>query len=164
MAQWTGVQRDYTSPIRRATDAGLQCAIHAIGDRTVQQAIDCLSQIPDLRSRRHRIEHLEITTPKTRKGLAIRIVASVQPAHLDPATFDGWPEMLGIQRCKRAFAYQEFVDAGAHLSLGPMPHCGAPRIAQSLRCYYSEIVYSPPCKIRLAVSRRPVRAIAAGLV
>ncbi|EKV17711.1 hypothetical protein PDIG_13710 [Penicillium digitatum PHI26] len=108
-----------TKAIRRATDAGLQCAIHAIGDRTVQQAIDCLSQIPDLRSRRHRIEHLEITTPEDAKRLGqFGIVASVQPAHLDPATFDGWPEMLGIQRCKRAFAYQEFVDAGAHLVFG----------------------------------------------
>ncbi|KAJ5517581.1 Amidohydrolase 3 [Penicillium expansum] len=86
--------------IRRATDAGLQCAIHAIGDRTVQQAID-------------------YNNPEDAKRLGqLGIVASVQPVHLDPATFDGWPEMLGIQRCKRAFAYQEFVDAGAHLAFG----------------------------------------------
>ncbi|OQE82727.1 hypothetical protein PENNAL_c0035G00419 [Penicillium nalgiovense] len=105
--------------IRRATDAGLQCAVHAIGDRTVQQAIDCLSQIQDLPSCRHRIEHLEITTPEdTRRLGQLGIVASVQPVHLDPATFGAWPEMLGIQRCKRAFAYQEFVDGGAHLAFG----------------------------------------------
>ncbi|KAJ5398371.1 hypothetical protein N7465_008860 [Penicillium sp. CMV-2018d] len=105
--------------IRRATDADLQCAIHAIGDRTVQRAIDCLSQIPNLPACRHRIEHLEITTPKDARTLGqLGIVASVQPVHLDPATFDGWPEMLGIQRCGRAFAYQDFVDAGAHLAFG----------------------------------------------
>ncbi|KAJ5837179.1 Amidohydrolase 3 [Penicillium robsamsonii] len=105
--------------IRRATDAGLQCAIHAIGDRTVQQVIDCLSLIQDLPACRHRIEHLEITTPEDAKRLGqLGIVASVQPVHLDPATFDGWPEMLGIHRCKRAFAYQEFVDGGAHLTFG----------------------------------------------
>ncbi|KAJ6131699.1 Amidohydrolase 3 [Penicillium samsonianum] len=105
--------------IRRATDAGLQCAIHAIGDRAVHQAIDCLSQIQDLPSCRHRIEHLEITTPEDAKRLGqLGIVASVQPVHIDPATFDGWPEMLGIHRCKRAFAYQEFVDGGAHLVFG----------------------------------------------
>ncbi|KAJ5366052.1 Amidohydrolase 3 [Penicillium concentricum] len=105
--------------IHRATDAGLQCAIHAIGDRTVQQAIDCLSQIQDLPACRHRIEHLEITTPEDAKRLGqLGIVASVQPVHLDPATFSAWPEMLGIHRCKRAFAYQEFVDGGAHLTFG----------------------------------------------
>lgn len=108
-----------TAAIRRATDADLQCAIHAIGDRTVQQAIDCLSQIRNLPACRHRIEHLEITTPKDVRRLGqLGIVASVQPVHLDPATFGGWPEMLGIQRCKRAFAYQDFVDAGAHLAFG----------------------------------------------
>ncbi|KXG51496.1 Amidohydrolase 3 [Penicillium griseofulvum] len=105
--------------IRRATEAGLQCAIHAIGDRTVGQAIDCLSQIEDLPACRHRIEHLEITTPEDAKRLGqLGIVASVQPVHLDPATFDAWPEMLGIKRCKRAFAYQEFIDGGAHLAFG----------------------------------------------
>ncbi|OQE35511.1 hypothetical protein PENCOP_c013G00324 [Penicillium coprophilum] len=46
------------------------------------------------------------------------IVASVQPVHLDPATFGAWPEMLVIHRCKRAFAYQEFVDGGAHMTFG----------------------------------------------
>ncbi|KAJ5500883.1 Amidohydrolase 3 [Penicillium fimorum] len=105
--------------IRRATDAGLQCAIHAIGDRTVQRAIDCLSQIQDLPACRHRIEHLEITTPEDAK-------------RLDPATFDGWPDMLGIHRCKRAFAYQEFVDGGAHLTFGtdapPAEHHALPNL------------------------------------
>jgi predicted amidohydrolase YtcJ len=111
--------KPFGAAIHRATKAGLQCAIHAIGDRAVQQAIDCLSQVPNLAACRHRIEHLEITTPEdaTRLG-QLGIVASVQPVHSDPATFDGWPEMLGTQRCKRAFAYQEFVDGGATLAFG----------------------------------------------
>ncbi|KAJ5795358.1 hypothetical protein N7457_001957 [Penicillium paradoxum] len=105
--------------IRRATDAGLQCAIHAIGDRTVQLAIDCLSEVHNLPSCRHRIEHLEITAPEDAKRLGeLGIVASVQPVHLDPATFGAWPEILGARRCERAFAYQEFVDGGAHLAFG----------------------------------------------
>ena len=109
----------FAAAIRRATNAGLQCAIHAIGDRAVQQAIDCLSQVPNLPACRHRIEHLEITTPEDAKRLGqLGIVASVQPVHLDPATFGGWPEVLGQQRCKRAFAYQEFVDGGAALAFG----------------------------------------------
>ncbi|KAJ5998229.1 hypothetical protein N7522_009889 [Penicillium canescens] len=107
------------SAIHRATDAGLQCAIHAIGDRTVQQAIDCLSQISNLPIHRHRIEHLELTTPEDANRLGeLGIIASVQPVHLDPATFGAWPEMLGSQRCKRAFAYRDFVDGGAALVFG----------------------------------------------
>jgi hypothetical protein len=105
--------------IGRATNAGLQCAIHAIGDRTVQQAIDCLSQIPDLRNCRHRIEHLELTTPEDAKRLGdLGIIASVQPVHSDPATFGAWPDLLGLQRCKRAFAYREFEEGGARLVFG----------------------------------------------
>lgn len=105
--------------MHRAAKAGLQCAIHAIGDRAVQQSIDCLSQLPNLHLGRHRIEHLEITTPEDAKRLGqLGIVASVQPVHLDPMTFGDWPEMLGPKRCERAFAYREFVDGGAPLSFG----------------------------------------------
>lgn len=105
--------------IRRASEAGLQCALHAIGDRTVREAIDCLSQIPDLRNHRHRIEHLELTTPEDAKRLGdLGIVASVQPVHSDPATFGSWPDLIGPDRCKRAFAYREFVDGGAPLVFG----------------------------------------------
>ncbi|CAG7999258.1 unnamed protein product [Penicillium olsonii] len=105
--------------ILRASEAGLQCAIHAIGDRAVKQAIDCLSMVPDLSSCRHRIEHLEITTPEDAKRLGqLGIIASVQPVHLDPATFGDWPEVLGPERCARAFAYREFVEGGAPLTFG----------------------------------------------
>ncbi|CAI7663305.1 unnamed protein product [Penicillium bialowiezense] len=105
--------------MHRAAKAGLQCAIHAIGDRAVQQSIDCLSQLPNLSTGRHRIEHLEITTPEDAKRLGeLGIVASVQPVHLDPVTFGDWPEMLGPKRCERAFAYREFVDGGAPLAFG----------------------------------------------
>jgi predicted amidohydrolase YtcJ len=107
------------SVIRRATDAGLQCALHAIGDRTVRDAIDILAQLPNLRQCRHRIEHLELTTQEDAKRLGdLGIVASLQPVHLDPATFDSWPELLGADRCKRAFAYRDFADGGAPLAFG----------------------------------------------
>ncbi|CAG8052912.1 unnamed protein product [Penicillium salamii] len=105
--------------ILRASGAGLQCAIHAIGDRAVTQTIDCLSLVPNLSACRHRIEHLEITTPGDAERLGqMGIVASVQPVHLDPAAFGEWPDMLGPERCKRAFAYREFVDGGAPLAFG----------------------------------------------
>ncbi|KAJ5223256.1 Amidohydrolase 3 [Penicillium chermesinum] len=107
------------SAIRRATQSGLQCALHAIGDRTVQEAIDCLAEIPHARERRPRIEHLEVTTRADAKRLGdIGIIASVQPVHSDPATFEAWPQLIGDERCKRAFAYRDFVDNGAPLAFG----------------------------------------------
>jgi predicted amidohydrolase YtcJ len=101
-----------------ADKAGLQCAIHAIGDRAVHQAINVLSQV-GTPGRRHRIEHLEMTTSEDAKRLGqLGITASVQPVHSDPMLFKAWPTLIGEHRCKRAFAYKEFLDGGAPLAIG----------------------------------------------
>ncbi|KAL2847451.1 amidohydrolase 3 [Aspergillus pseudoustus] len=108
--------------IRRADSAGLQVAIHAIGDLAVHQSINLLSAVntQDLaRPRRHRIEHLELTSPEDAKRLgALGITASVQPVHSDPAFFKAWPGLIGEDRCKRAFAYNDFLHGGATLAFG----------------------------------------------
>lgn len=101
-----------------ADKAGLQCAIHAIGDLAVHQAIDVLAQV-GTPGRRHRIEHLEMTTSEDAKRLGqLGITASVQPVHSDPMLFKAWPTLIGEHRCKRAFAYKEFLDGGAPLAIG----------------------------------------------
>lgn len=101
-----------------ADKAELQCALHAIGDKAVRQAIDILSEV-GTPGRRHRIEHLEITTSEDAKRLGqLGITASVQPVHSDPALFKAWPDLVGQDRCKRAFAYKEFLDGGAPVAIG----------------------------------------------
>jgi predicted amidohydrolase YtcJ len=68
---------------------------------------------------RHRIEHLELTAPEDAKRLGqLGITASIQPVHSDPAILRAWPKLLGPERVKRAFAYSEFSDHGAHLAIG----------------------------------------------
>lgn len=108
--------------VRRADEAGLQCALHAIGDKTVQHAVRALGTLAEdgsNRDRRHRIEHLELTSPEDSRKLGIYgITASIQPVHADPAIFTAWPTLIGIERCKRAFAYKEFADNGAPLAIG----------------------------------------------
>lgn len=102
---------------RKADEAGLQCAIHAIGDKAVHQAVNVLSGLTP--GRRHRIEHLELTSPEDAKRLGqLGITASVQPVHSDPALFKGWPSLVGPHRCNRAFAYREFLEGGAPMALG----------------------------------------------
>lgn len=104
-----------------AAAAGLQCALHAIGDATVRMAINALATLPTPSNSnpRHRIEHLEVTHPDDAKRLGdLGITASVQPVHADPAILRAWPGLLGARRCGRAFAYGEFVEHGARLAIG----------------------------------------------
>ncbi|KAL8366163.1 hypothetical protein RB595_004777 [Gaeumannomyces hyphopodioides] len=113
---WTPAQ---LAPVVAAADAaGLQVALHAIGDRTVTTVVDAI-EAHCAPSRRPRVEHLELTTPADAARLGrLGITASVQPVHSDPAIFGAWPRLLGEPRCARAFAYTEFADGGATLALG----------------------------------------------
>jgi len=105
--------------VQHADAAGLQCALHAIGDNTVAHAVQALSALGKGRNRRHRIEHLELTSPEDARRLGeYGITASIQPVHADPAIFGAWPRLIGPGRCKRAFAYKEFADGGAPLAIG----------------------------------------------
>jgi predicted amidohydrolase YtcJ len=104
--------------VKLASDKGLQCALHAIGDQAVHNAINVLEKHARP-GQRHRIEHLELTAPEDAKRLGkLGITASVQPVHADPAILRAWPKLLGPDRLKRAFAYSEFADHGASLAIG----------------------------------------------
>ncbi|KAI7189744.1 hypothetical protein KC316_g6128 [Hortaea werneckii] len=118
--------------VQKADRAGLQCALHAIGDGAVKLAIDSLSKF-GTPGHRHRIEHLELTNSGDGGRLAAAgITASVQPAHADPSLLKEWPKLLGEDRCKRAFAYREFLDAGANLAIGSDTPTAPHRTLQNL--------------------------------
>lgn len=110
-------------PVVTAADAaGLQIAMHAIGDEAseigltaLEYAIAANGDIP----RRHRMEHLESITRDNVERLArLGIIASMQPVHADPAIQENWQEMLGDYRVNRAYPWPEFTEAGAVLALG----------------------------------------------
>lgn len=104
--------------VRKADAAGLQCALHAIGDMAVHNAINALEHNTQPGSR-HRIEHLELTSSEDAARLGkLGITASIQPVHADPAILRAWPALLGKKRCGRAFAYKDFAHSGAVLALG----------------------------------------------
>ncbi|KAI1421143.1 amidohydrolase 3 [Xylaria sp. FL1777] len=104
--------------VKKADAAGLQCALHAIGDNTVKIAIDALEQNATP-GRRHRIEHLELASPEDAARLGkLGITASIQAVHADPAILRAWPNLIGQKRCERAFAYTDFARGGAVLALG----------------------------------------------
>ena len=108
-------------PVVIAADAaGLQVALHAIGDLASDIALDALERAAEVngpRDRRHRIEHLEYAAPGTPERMArLGVTASMQPVHADPAIFDNWAAMLGDERVDRAFAWPEYEAAGALLA------------------------------------------------
>ncbi|CBY01496.1 hypothetical protein IAQ61_003323 [Plenodomus lingam] len=104
--------------VKKTCEAGLQCALHAIGDQAAHNAVNVLEKYGKP-GQRHRIEHLELTAPEDAKRLGqLGITASIQPVHSDPAILRAWPRLLGPERVKRAFAYSEFADHGAPLAIG----------------------------------------------
>jgi predicted amidohydrolase YtcJ len=65
--------------VRRASDAGLQVAAHAIGDGAIEAMCDAV-EAAGARGLRHRVEHCTICPPDLQRRLArLRMVAVMQP-------------------------------------------------------------------------------------
>ncbi|MCM3657873.1 amidohydrolase [Agromyces mediolanus] len=125
------------APVVQAADAaGLQVAMHAIGDAASELALDAIERAVAAngdRPRKHRIEHLEYAAPGTAERMArLGVTASMQPVHADPAIFDNWAAMLGDERADRGFAWPEYVAAGALLAFSTdaptAPHQALPNL------------------------------------
>jgi predicted amidohydrolase YtcJ len=112
------------APVVIAADAaGLQVAMHAIGDEAVRigiAAVEAAIAANGPIARRHRIEHLEVVDRANIDRLAaLGIAASMQPVHADPAIQDNWRAKLGDQtRIDYGFPWTEMTDAGAPLVFG----------------------------------------------
>ncbi len=104
-----------------ADHAGLQLAVHAIGDRANHEVLDMMRRLAresGVRDRRWRIEHAQhLIAEDFRRFAELGVIASVQPHH---AIDDGpWAQRrIGPDRVRRAFAYRSMLDAGAKLALG----------------------------------------------
>ena len=114
---------DELAPVVVAADAaGLQVAMHAIGDEAIRIAIGAVERaVADNgpAERRHRIEHLEVADPADIERLAaLGITASMQPVHADPAIQDNWRAKLGDARIERGYPWPEMSHAGAPLVFG----------------------------------------------
>ena len=107
--------------ILEADRAGLQLAIHAIGDRAVSLLLDMYEKAEAVngpRDRRWRVEHAQHLRPAdiARFG-KLGLVAAVQPYH---AIDDGrWAETkIGPERVKTTYAFESLRRAGATLAFG----------------------------------------------
>lgn len=117
-------EREFALPVAVAADAaGLQLALHAIGDAASTIALDAVQECirvngprPD---RRARVEHLESVADDTiARMAALGVTASMQPVHCDPAVLDNWQAVLGDERARTGFPWHRFREAGVPLALG----------------------------------------------
>ncbi len=107
--------------LMEADRAGLQVAIHAIGDKANHMILDIFERVMSTnedRDRRWRIEHAQHLLPDDvgRMG-RLRIIASVQPYH---AVDDGrWAEKkIGKERARHTYAFRSLLDGRVTLTCG----------------------------------------------
>jgi predicted amidohydrolase YtcJ len=118
----------YVTPLSKLRDntlgadrAGLQVAIHAIGDRGNSELLDIFADVAKKngpRDRRFRIEHAQHLRPQDYKRFAeLGVIASMQPYHVID---DGrWAEgRIGKKRCESSYAFRSLLDAGAKVAFG----------------------------------------------
>jgi len=111
------------NPVVAAADAaGLQVAIHAIGDAAIALAVDAIEnaiKVNGSSGQRHRIEHLEYARQEDIERMGkLGITASMQPVHLDPAFLDNWKTLLGPERASQGWAWPLYQAAGSTLAFG----------------------------------------------
>lgn len=107
--------------ITSADSAGLQVAVHAIGDRAnaiLLDIYDSVARAHGPRDRRFRIEHAQhLRSVDIERMARLGVIASMQPYH---AIDDGrWAEKrIGRDRIRTTYAFRSLLDAGAELAFG----------------------------------------------
>jgi predicted amidohydrolase YtcJ len=104
-----------------ADRAGLQLAVHAIGDEANRILLDLYEALVaerGPRDRRLRVEHAQHLLPEDiPRFAALGVIPSMQPYH---AIDDGrWAERkIGPARARTTYAFRSLLDAGARLAFG----------------------------------------------
>src|SRR5205823_2364109 len=113
--------QDLATWIGNADSAGLQVAVHAIGDRAnalILSIYDSVAKAHGPRDRRFRIEHAQHLRPGDIPLFGtLGVIPSMQPYH---AIDDGrWVERrIGPVRIKTTYAFRTLLDTGAKLAFG----------------------------------------------
>jgi hypothetical protein len=107
--------------VKAADSAGLQIAVHAIGDSANAEMLDIYEEVASEngpKDRRFRIEHAQhLRSEEIRRFKELGVIPSMQPYH---CIDDGrWAEKrLGAERSKTTYAFRSLLDAGATLAFG----------------------------------------------
>jgi predicted amidohydrolase YtcJ len=107
--------------LARADAAGLQVAIHAIGDSAIHLLLDEYGRLRaenGPRDRRYRVEHAQhLAADDVARFEELGVVAAMQPYH---AIDDGrWAERrIGAERAGLTYAFRSLMDRGAVVAFG----------------------------------------------
>jgi predicted amidohydrolase YtcJ len=109
---------DLNARAAAAHAAGQQIAIHAIGDRAAELAVEAIEHAQSTIGRRHRVEHAQTMPAELFARFAkADITASMQPEHC-ACDFAWAQKRLGPQRMQGAYAWRTFLQHGVRLALG----------------------------------------------
>jgi predicted amidohydrolase YtcJ len=105
--------------VRQLDELDLQIAIHAIGDRAVEQVLLAYKKVigkgkPNLK--RHRMEHAGIVNPDLLQLMAdIDLVIATQPRMLYEQG-DGFYRSCGAERIHWVYPYKTYIEQGLHVA------------------------------------------------
>jgi hypothetical protein len=123
-ALWRDVDR-FRAAVTTLHRAGVNCAVHAIGDRGVRQVIELFVSLRDEFGPlpRHRIEHIETIPDDVVKMFGTgAAAASMQPLHCTcfnrADRTDSWSMRLGDGRVDNGFRWNDLRSVGAVVALG----------------------------------------------
>jgi predicted amidohydrolase YtcJ len=109
----------YRSLLARFDKEGFQIYTHAIGDRSVREALNAYENAQTINGttgRRHRIEHIEQSSPDDIPRFAkLGVMASMEPIHADPGTIDVWAKAVGEKRLSHSFVWASMLKNSVHL-------------------------------------------------
>ena len=111
--------------VKKAHHAGLQIAMHAIGDRAIDILVGAYKEAMEAFPRedcRHRVEHFTIPTDwAIEQAAALRLALPMNPAHMTywgPPADAAMERRLGKKRVDRAYPFVELCRRGVRVSGG----------------------------------------------
>jgi predicted amidohydrolase YtcJ len=109
----------YRNLLNRFDKEGFQVYTHAIGDRSVREALNAYENAQNtngIKGRRHRIEHIEQSDPGDIPRFAkLGVMASMEPIHADPGTIGVWAKAVGEKRLPHSFVWAAMLQNKVHL-------------------------------------------------
>ena len=121
---YVGDQKRNKAVVKEEHDMGGQIAIHAIGDKAINEAINRIEEINKAKQRpdhRYRIEHYEYPTDEDiRRAKKLGIIASMQPNFVGEWAWPGgmYDTRVGKKRLERCNPYRKLLDLGLHIPFG----------------------------------------------
>ena len=107
--------------IRRSEESGWRTAIHAIGDRAIEQVLRAHASVGSSAGLRHRIEHVELATrEQVERARSLGLCLSMQPNFTGNWSGPGsmYERKLGRSRDMESNPLRHVLDSGAPLAFG----------------------------------------------